>query len=66
MTIIDNATFGIGDYVQLINHSEPTCNGMYGNITKINVVRGTTFYDVQLEDIPNSHCSATEDEIMEG
>lgn len=59
--------YNVGDYVQIINHSEPNCNGQYGNIKEIQVGYDgqTHFYIVELED-NFELCTCIDDEIMEG
>lgn len=64
--------FKIGDYVQITNHSEPACNGMYmpfngmyGNVTKVTMAYdGTLYFMVVLEN--GNLCDCTADEVMEG
>jgi len=57
--------FTIGQAVQIINHSEPECNGMYGTITAMDrAYDGSTHYTVALENY--SLCMCTHDELMEG
>lgn len=59
--------FRIGDNVQIVNHSEPQCNGKYGTITATDVsYSGEQYYEIELEDRPGWYCVATEDEMMEG
>lgn len=59
--------FSVGDYIQIINHSEPTCNGQYGHILNMQVAYDgqTHYYTVELDDT-NLLCTCTDDEIMEG
>ena len=58
--------FSIGSAVQIINHSEPNCNGQYGTIEKIEVAYDgyTRYYSVRLED-SDQLCVCTDDEVME-
>lgn len=57
--------FTIGDPVQITNHSEPECNGMYGNVTKVTqAYDGTVYFMVILEN--GTVCDCTIDEVMEG
>ena len=58
--------FTVGAYVQIVNHSEPTCNGQYGRV--VNTERaydGTLYHVVELEEA-RAVCSCTDDELMEG
>lgn len=58
--------FDINQYVQIINHSEPQCNGQYGSITDIQTAYdGTYYYTVALEETYGI-CVCTDDELMEG
>jgi hypothetical protein len=52
--------------VQVINHSEPSCNGYFGVINRIEVTGRSTFYHVLLDVGYNKVCVCTEDELMEG
>jgi hypothetical protein len=57
--------FTIGQSVQIVNHSEPECNGEYGTITAMDIAYdGSTHYTVELENY--SVCMCTHDELMEG
>jgi len=44
--------FDVGSRIQIINHSEPSCNGEYGKIISIHVGYDgyTKFYTVELDD----------------
>ena len=57
--------FSENQYVQIMNHSEPSCNGEYGNITEIVASNTSIFYTVQLEK-DSTLCMCTADELMEG
>ena len=57
--------FSKNQYVQILNHSEPTCNGQYGTITSIEANNRSVFYTVLLEASPTL-CICTDDELMEG
>jgi len=58
--------FTMGQYVQIINHSEPSCNGEYGYVTLIHTAYdGTKHYTVRLEE-DDQLCSCIDDELMEG
>ena len=59
--------FTVGHYVQIINHSEPSCNGEYGTITGVQVAYDgyTHYYTVLLED-SDTECTCIDDELMEG
>jgi hypothetical protein len=53
MTTTGNTTmFKVNDYVQIMNHSEPSCNGQYGHVEQIDVAYNgrTLYYIVVLED----------------
>jgi hypothetical protein len=58
--------FKVNDYVQIVNHSEPKCNGQYGHITHVDVAYNgrTLYYAVTLDDSFDV-CSCIEDELME-
>lgn len=58
--------YNVGDYVQIINHSEPSCNGQYGTIKEIKVAYDgyTHYYTVELDD-SFSLCVCIDDELME-
>lgn len=58
--------FEINQYVQIMNHSEPQCNGQYGTVQDIvTAYDGTYYYTVALEDTMGV-CVCTDDELMEG
>lgn len=59
--------YAVGDTVQIINHSEPACNGHYGEITHIQVAYDgyTHYYTVKIPETMGV-CTCTDDEIMEG
>jgi hypothetical protein len=57
--------FSENQHVQIINHSEPSCNGQYGVITSVVGSNSSIFYTVQL-DTDNALCICTADELMEG
>ena len=58
--------YEVGEYVQIINHSEPSCNMAYGNVKEIvYAYDGTRYYNVELDD-SLSLCVCTDDELMEG
>lgn len=55
-----------GDFVQIVNHSEPSCNLHYGTILEATVAYNKdVYYTVQLAE-SDSVCSCTSDELMEG
>lgn len=58
--------FDINQLVEIVNHSEPKCNGQLGTITKIETGYDgyTHFYTVMLED-SGEVCTCTDDELME-
>lgn len=58
--------YQVNDRVQIINHSEPKCNGQYGIITGISVAYDgyTHYYTVELDD-SLSVCTCIDDELME-
>mgnify|MGYP000865336102 CR=1 FL=1 len=59
------AKFAVGDEVQVINHSEPECNGEFGKIIDIDVAfSGERYYKVELDGY--RYCDCTADELMEG
>ena len=58
--------FKVNDYVQIINHSEPACNGQYGTIHEIQVAyNGRTLYYMVTLDDSFDVCSCIDDELME-
>lgn len=58
--------YDINQLIQIINHSEPACNGQYGTIMHIEYAYdGTPYYTVHLEE-SDGLCVCTDDEIMEG
>ena len=57
--------FRAGDEVQVVNHSEPDYNGLYGAIMDGEDVRGITYYTVWLYEVRQA-VTCTEDELMEG
>ena len=61
-----NPQFNVDAYVQIINHSEPQCNGQYGYVRSMTDGQGTPFYTVELEDMLDMYCVCTEEELMEG
>lgn len=58
--------YEVGSRIQIINHSEPSCNGQYGTITSIAVGYDgyTKFYTVELDDTLGL-CVCIDDELME-
>jgi hypothetical protein len=56
----------VDDYVQILNHSDPACNGQYGYVRSMTDGQGTPYYTVELEDMLDTYCVCTEDELMEG
>ncbi len=60
--------YEVGNRVQIINHSEPHCNGNYGTIANIQLGYdgNTRFYNVLMDDAPDMYCLCTDDEVMEG
>lgn len=62
----DITMFVIGSQVQIVNHSEPRCNGQYGVVENVEFgYNNTQYYVVRLDD-SNVLCTCTEDEVMEG
>jgi hypothetical protein len=59
--------FEVGSRIQIVNHSEPSCNGEYGKIISVQVGYDgyTKFYTVELDD-SLSICMCIDDELMEG
>jgi hypothetical protein len=59
--------FEVGSRVQIINHSEPDCNGEYGTVKDMQVAYDgyTYYYAVELDD-SYTHCMCIDDELMEG
>ena len=59
--------YTVGSRIQIINHSEPNCNGQYGTITEIQITYNgyDRYYMVELDD-SLTICTCTEDELMEG
>lgn len=58
--------YRVGDLVQIVNHSEPRCNGHYGTVLAIELTyAGEPYYSVHLQDM-DIVCSCTADEVMEG
>lgn len=59
--------YEVNDRVQIINHSEPQCNGAYGTIKEIVTAYDgyTHYYTVELEDSLGL-CVCIDDEMMEG
>ena len=58
--------YEINQLVEIINHSEPSCNGQLGTIESMQVAYDgyTRYYTVRLED-SDMVCTCTDDEIME-
>jgi hypothetical protein len=58
--------YEINQLIEIVNHSEPACNGQLGTITNMQVAYDgyTYYYDVLLED-SEVMCVCTDDEIME-
>lgn len=58
--------YEVGSRIQIVNHSEPSCNFQYGTITSIQPGYDgyTLFYTVELDD-SLSYCTCTDDELME-
>lgn len=58
--------YEINQLIEIVNHSEPACNGQLGTITHIETAYDgrTYYYTVQLEDT-DGLCVCTDDEIME-
>ena len=58
--------YEVGSRIQIINHSEPSCNGQYGKILSMHVGYDgyTVFYTVELDD-SLSICTCIDDELME-
>ena len=59
--------YSVGDAVEIINHSEPNCNGQYGHIKEIQMAYDgyTHYYTVELDDSLGL-CVCIDDELMEG
>lgn len=58
--------FSIDDAVQIINHSEPSCNMEYGVVIDVvSAYDGTKYYTVRLDETLGL-CVCTDDELMEG
>ena len=58
--------FQINDAVQIVNHSEPSCNMAYGTVKEIvTAYDGTKYYTVELDDSLGL-CVCIDDELMEG
>jgi hypothetical protein len=58
--------YEINQLVEIVNHSEPSCNGQLGTITDIQLAYDgyTQYYTVLLEE-SDTVCSCTVDELME-
>ena len=58
--------FELNQLVEIVNHSEPKCNGQLGTITAIQVAYDghTHYYTVELEDSGET-CTCIDDELME-
>lgn len=58
--------FEINQLIEIVNHSEPSCNGHYGTIESVQVAYDgyTRYYSVRLED-SEQLCTCTDDELME-
>jgi hypothetical protein len=58
--------YDINQLIQIVDHSEPSCNGQYGTIEKIETAYDgyTHYYTVRLED-SDQLCTCIDDEIME-
>jgi hypothetical protein len=58
--------YEVNQLIEIMNHSEPSCNGQYGTIEKIEIAYDgyTHYYTVRLED-SDQLCVCTDDEIME-
>lgn len=58
--------YDVNQLIEIVNHSEPSCNGQYGTIETIQVAYDgyTNYYNVRLED-SDQLCVCTDDEIME-
>ena len=59
--------FRHNDYVQIINHAEERCNGHYGYVRNItHGYNNQVYYSVEMEEVPDTYCMCTDDEVMEG
>lgn len=58
--------FVVNSRVEIVNHSEPRCNGQYGTVKTIDIAYDgrTRYYNVELDD-SLSLCVCTDDELME-
>jgi len=59
--------YEVNQLIQIINHSEPSCNGLVGTIENMQMAYDgyTRYYNVRLEE-SGQLCICTDDEIMEG
>ncbi len=59
--------FRRNDYVQIVNHADEKCNGYYGYVRDVtHAYSGQVFYSVEVEDMVDTYCVCTDDEVMEG
>ena len=58
--------YEVGSRIQIINHSEPSCNGQYGTIKEIQITYNgyDRYYMVELDD-SLTICTCIDDELME-
>ena len=58
--------YDINQLIEIVNHSEPSCNGQLGTIENVQVAYDgyTYYYSVRLED-SDTVCTCIDDEIME-
>jgi len=58
--------FEINQLIEIVNHSEPSCNGQLGTIESMQIAYDgyTRYYNVRLED-SEMLCVCIDDEIME-
>lgn len=58
--------YNVNGRVQIINHSEPQCNGEYGTVISIVTAYDgyTNYYEVALD--TGMMCTCSTDELMEG
>lgn len=59
--------YDINQLIEIVNHSEPACNGQLGTIVSIEYGYDgvTPFYSVLMEEQEDMYCLCTDDEIME-
>ena len=56
----------LNERVQITNHTEPRCNGQYGEVVEVLLAyNGSAYYNVQLDD-SRELCLCSDYELMEG